>query len=423
MRKLLFPLGLGTALSLMGDATLYTVLPTHTAEAGIALGGVGILLGVNRAVRLFLNGPVGLAYDRIPRRRLFVPALFVGALSTALYAATQGFWPLFVGRLLWGLAWSGIWVGGATMILEAAALPERGRWTGLYQTWFFVGTTLGALGGGVLTDLLGYTATMWICAALTAAGGLVALVLLPETSAETSTETSSARAPAAADPGSGPQPPIPDLGPGRASGQGRRANRELWLAVSLQGVNRFIISGVLSGTLGLLIQDWVGASGIAIGVATLTGVVMAGRTVLSMGAAPLAGTLSDRSGSRWTVVAWSLAIGAGGMVLLSLDGPVGIVAGISAVAISGGSLQALATTLTGDAAGHAQRGRAIGMLHTAGDFGSAIGPSIAYALLPLIGLRTMYLLCAGLFLISLGPILRFYGKQQGHLRAPLVSRG
>lgn len=100
--KVLFPLGLGTALSLMGDATLYTVLPTHTAEAGIALGGVGIILGVNRVVRVFLNGPAGLAYDHWPRRRLFVPALFIGALSTAVYATTRGFWPLLVGRLLWG---------------------------------------------------------------------------------------------------------------------------------------------------------------------------------------------------------------------------------------------------------------------------------------------------------------------------------
>ena len=49
------PLGLGTALSLMGDATLYTVLPTHTAEAGIPLSSVGIMLGINRAVRILLN--------------------------------------------------------------------------------------------------------------------------------------------------------------------------------------------------------------------------------------------------------------------------------------------------------------------------------------------------------------------------------
>ena len=70
-RTVLFPLGVGTALSLMGDGTLYTVLPTHTAEAGIALTSVGIILSVNRLVRLFLNGPAGLAYDRWPRRRRF----------------------------------------------------------------------------------------------------------------------------------------------------------------------------------------------------------------------------------------------------------------------------------------------------------------------------------------------------------------
>ncbi len=45
----------------MGDATLYIVLPTHTAEAGIPLASVGILLGVNRAVRLLTNGPAGVA--------------------------------------------------------------------------------------------------------------------------------------------------------------------------------------------------------------------------------------------------------------------------------------------------------------------------------------------------------------------------
>ena len=122
----MFPLGLGTALSLMGDATLYTVLPTHTAKAGIALSSVGIILGVNRAVRLFLNGPAGLAYDRWPRRRLFVPALFIVSLSRAVYAATRGFWPMLVGRLLWGLAWSGIWVGGATVILDVTAAKIAG---------------------------------------------------------------------------------------------------------------------------------------------------------------------------------------------------------------------------------------------------------------------------------------------------------
>jgi MFS family permease len=379
-RKVLLPLGLGTALSLMGDGTLYTVLPTHTAEAGIALSSVGIILGVNRAVRVFLNGPAGLAYDRWPRRRLFVPALFIGALSTVVYAATRGFWPMLVGRLLWGLAWSGIWVGGATVILDVTTDRDRGRWTGLYQTWFFLGAALSTFSGGLLTDWLGYGATMWIGAAVTAVGGVVALILLPE--------TRHAR----------PNPgnlSVEEIGPQL------RANQELWVAMSLQGINRFVIAGVLAATMGLLVQGWLRSTSLTLGVATLTGVLMAGRTLLSIVAAPLAGTASDRLGSRWGVAGWGLAIGVASIALVAWGGPMAILAGVSLGAVAGGSVQALVTALTGDLVSQAQRGRAIGLLHTVGDLGSAIGPPVAYALMPWIELRGVYLLCAGLFAAGL----------------------
>jgi MFS family permease len=378
--RVLFPLGLGTALSLMGDATLYTVLPTHTADAGIALGSVGIILGINRAVRLFLNGPAGLAYDRWPRRWLFVPALLIGALSTAVYAATHGFWPLLVGRLLWGLAWSGIWVGGATIILDVTTDQDRGRWTGLYQTWFFLGSAFGAFAGGLLTDRLGYNATMWIGAALTTVGGLAALFLLPETRRVRHN-------------------------PGHLDAQENRptirANRGLWIAASLQGINRFVTAGVLSATMALLVQDQMKSANLTLGVATLTGALMAGRTLLSTVSAPLAGTMSDWLGSRWKVTTVGLAIGILGMVLMAWSTPVAILTGISLGAVAGGSVQALVIALTGDLVNQAQRGRAIGLLHTVGDFGSAVGPSVAYALMPWMGLQGVYLLCAGMFAVGL----------------------
>jgi len=385
-RKVLFPLGLGTALSLMGDGTLYTVLPTHTAEAGIALSSVGIILGVNRAVRLFLNGPAGLAYDRWPRRRLFVPALFIGALPTAVYAATRGFWPLLVGRLLWGLAWSGIWVGGATIIMDVTTAQDRGRWTGLYQTWFFLGAALSALAGGLLTDWLGYGATMWFGAAVTALGGVVALILLPETR--------------------GARPDLDDPSVEEIKPQ-LRANRGLWVVTSLQGINRFVIAGVFAATMGLLVRDWLSSAGLGLGVATLTGLLMSGRTLLSIAAAPLAGTASDRLGSRWGVVAWGLAIGVVSMALVAWGEPLAILAGVSLGAVASGSVQALVTALTGDLVSQAQRGRAIGLLHTAGDLGSAIGPPAAYALMLWIGLRGVYLLCAGLFAVGLALVMLF----------------
>jgi MFS family permease len=394
----LWPLGLGTALSLMGDATMYTVLPTHTEQAGIALGSVGIMLGANRAIRIFLNGPAGLAYDRWPRRRLFVPALFIGALSTVIYALSRGFWPLLFGRLLWGLAWSGIWVGGATMILDVTTLQDRGRWTGLYQTWFFLGAAGGSFAGGLLTDKVGYAAAMWIGAALTALGGLIALLLLPET-----------------------RPFVPGLqGRGSREMQERgvdnsvpwRDNGGVWVAAALYGTNRFVISGIFAATLGLLVQERAQSMRLVLGVATLTGLLSASRTLFSMLSAPLSGTMSDWLESRWKVALWGLAMAVASMLLMSWDRLIVILVGIALGALASGSIQTLVTALIGDLVKDRQRGRAIGLLHTAGDLGSAAGPLVAYASLPWLGLPWIYRCCAGLFGIMWLLVMWFQIRQR-----------
>ena len=65
------PIGIGLALSLIGDTTLYTVLPNPeiAAQAGLSLAVVGVILGLNRLIRLLTNGVFGVVYDRQPRRR------------------------------------------------------------------------------------------------------------------------------------------------------------------------------------------------------------------------------------------------------------------------------------------------------------------------------------------------------------------
>lgn len=385
--RVLFPLGLGTALSLMGDVTLYTVLPTHTTEAGITLASVGIILSANRLIRLILNGPAGILYDRLPRRWLFIPALFIGALSTAVYAAGSGFWPLMTGRLIWGIAWSGIWVGGAAIILDVTTDQDRGRWTGLYQTWFFLGAAVGAFTGGLLTDNLGYTAAMWIGAVVTAIGAMGALVFLPETRSKNAIVTPRSE---------------------KTGTTKWRPNNEFIYVISLQGINRFTIAGILAATFALLVQDRISFDHLALGVASVTGVLIGLRTILSMIAAPMAGSLSDRWGNRWGVTFVGLGLGSLGMFLLIRSHLVLILIGIALTAIAGGSVQALVSARTGDLVDQAQRGKAIGLLHTAGDLGSALGPVTAYLLLRWIGLSGVYILGAGLFAVGAILALRMY---------------
>jgi MFS family permease len=260
-----------------------------------------------------------------------------------------------------------------------------------------VGAATGSFAGGLLTDWLGYTYTMWIGAGLTALGGVAALLFLPETR---------------------------DLRPGdEAAGRPNgslRANRGLWAVASLYGMNRFVLSGLFGATMALLAQDRLGAF-LPIGIATLSGILSAGRTVLSMAAAPLAGTASDRMGGRWPIAAWGAAGAAASMLLVAWGAPAAILAGVALGALAGGSIQTLVTALIGDLVSLEQRGRAIGAVHTAGDLGSAVGPLIAYAVLPWIGLRGVYLFGAGLF------ALQWIGMQwfraRGRRRVAVASYG
>lgn len=379
--RVLLPVGLGTSLSLFGDTSLYTVLPTHTDAAGVALLSVGVLLSANRWIRLVLNGPTGLLYERWPRRRLFVPALFVGALSTAIYGYTSGFWPLLVGRLLWGLAWAGIWVGGNTIVLDITHAGSRGKWVGIYQVSFFLGTSGGALAGGILTDVVGYHVAMAINAAATLLGAVLALVLLPETrGARLSSEEHISAASAA-----------------RAS----RPNGSFAAAVALQAANRLVIPGIMLATFGLYLSNSFGgeihALGRALGIATVTGIALSANGIISMVSSPLVGRVSDWAGSRWRMATGGLAIGMAGFLLFVFAPPPFTLFGIVLVALAGASNQAMTTALAGDIATAGRHSRRLGVLFTFGDLASAIGPPFAFALIPLIGVGGLYLFCAGVF--------------------------
>ena len=50
--RVLIPLGAAISLPLPGDRTLYAVLPTQASPIGVSLGSVGILLDINRIIRI-----------------------------------------------------------------------------------------------------------------------------------------------------------------------------------------------------------------------------------------------------------------------------------------------------------------------------------------------------------------------------------
>ena len=363
-RFILNLLGIGTALSLLGDATLYTVLPHPdvSAQMGITLSMVGLLLGANRAIRLVINGPVGILYDRMPRRGLLVAALALGAGSSIFYAVSTGFWSLLAGRILWGVAWSLLWVGGNSVVLDVSTEENRGRNSSIYQMWFFIGVATASLFGALLTDLVGFRNGQWISVAVIAAAALAWAFLLPETRRQMS-------------------------GSEEAGGKTDKpaVERMPWKVIAKASltvfVTRFLAWGVLAATAILWLSDMFGKGAqivsIFIPIATLTGVYTALINLVSIGTTPLAGSVSDRVGRRWPIIGVAMILGAAGLWLMR--GEIRLLALIGAflVPLTGSTTETLVPAIAGDSVPTNFRSRALGLINTAGDFGATIGPFAA----------------------------------------------
>ena len=74
-----------TAVCLVGDSMLYVVLPTHLEEAGLtSLWQVGILLSINRLIRLPLNPLIGWLYTKISARTGVLIAVILAFFNNTL---------------------------------------------------------------------------------------------------------------------------------------------------------------------------------------------------------------------------------------------------------------------------------------------------------------------------------------------------
>lgn len=91
-----------TALCLAGDSMLYIALPIYWHEVGLeALWQVGVLLSINRLIRLPFNPLIGRLYKHLALKTGLLLAVVIGVLSTAGYGLASGFLAWVLLRGLW----------------------------------------------------------------------------------------------------------------------------------------------------------------------------------------------------------------------------------------------------------------------------------------------------------------------------------
>tara|TARA_B100001250_G_C19815928_1_gene798389 strand:+ start:2606 stop:3757 length:1152 start_codon:yes stop_codon:yes gene_type:complete len=259
--------GSATAFSLLGDQALYAILPTYYLELGLLPWHVGLLLSVNRFIRVFINHWVARICKKLPVRPLFVIALFVGAILTLIYALTDVFALLLIARLTWGFCWAIIRQIGLMTVSENSTERFAGRSMGFYSGLSRLGSVTGNFFGGLGHDILGYTGILTLFSGLS-------LLALPLGSFSFS-----------------------DDGNSEVRDDDKRKMVNAGKSVVFGGFAiGFVGQGALMSTLGLFLTKEIG-TGITlgsffIGVATLTGGLMATRWLADL-LAPLLGALSD----------------------------------------------------------------------------------------------------------------------------------
>ena len=381
------------AVSVMGDSMLYGVLPANLGDFGLTAGlGAGLVLSANRWIRLISNSWAASIYNRFGLRIPLMISVILAMATTISYGLFQGFWPLLVARIGWGICFS-IQIISLYMVVLREGEEYRGALMGVYNSLFRFGSLVAVIAGGLLVDTVGIRMA-FAMVAFVAVSCLPVVLLIEE---------------------DGPISGKPLEGSNVYKGNKDKGGGDIWtmllgtrsdklthnlklLAVNYtRFTNTFAVSGIVMATLGLLIRHRIGEfwdfGGLMIGAATLTGLILAPGWASEVGLSIYFGRMSDRFGRRSVlliclpvVVFGSLALIAANISVLILVVPL-IFAATTASKVS---LDALA----GDLSSGADRAHVMSRYATWADLGAALGPVAGYTLISVIGLSAIYTLSA-----------------------------
>jgi len=165
----------------LNDGLAWGLLPLLFVRGGLAVGQVGLLVALYPAVwglGQLLTGPLS---DRLGRKPLITAGMLVQALALAGTALAGSLLPWAATAMLLGAGTAMVYPTLLAAIGDVAHPSWRATAVGIYRLWRDAGFAVGALLAGLVADLAGLVAAVWVVAALTAASGLVVAIRMYET--------------------------------------------------------------------------------------------------------------------------------------------------------------------------------------------------------------------------------------------------
>jgi MFS family permease len=165
----------------LNDGLAWGLLPLLFVHSGLPVSQVGVLAALYPAVwgvGQLLTGPLS---DRLGRKPLITTGMLLQALALASTAPANSFMPWAASAILLGVGTAMVYPTLLAAISDVAHPSWRATAVGVYRLWRDAGFAVGALLAGLVADLAGLDAAIWVIAALTAASGLVVAGRMYET--------------------------------------------------------------------------------------------------------------------------------------------------------------------------------------------------------------------------------------------------
>ena len=415
---------------------------------GYALAFGGLLLLLGRAGDLYGRRPfflAGLAF--------FAPASLLGGLP-------RGSWVPVGARFLLGLSAAAL-VPASLSLLTAnfAEGEERNRAIGVYGAMAALGFVVGMVGGGVITEFLGWRWVLFVNVPVALAALLAAPAALPESRNERAPRSLDLVGALSATSGLASLiyavSEVPQGGWTSTATLGFGALGVLLLAFFVVAERRSLAPLVPLGVLGeravvvpnaaIFLQSMVGIAWLyvltlhfqeVLGHGPLTaGLLFTPMTLVSVVAAPVAGRLATRLGVRTTASSGLVLVAAGLLLMMPMSAGGGLVFVLCGMVVGeiGFMLSNVPLTIAGSGgAGAGELGLSAGLLNTSIQLGNAWGLGVVASVIAAAtaalggeagsaealvgGLRWGVLTCAG-FAVLASPIVLF------GLRGAKVSEG
>ncbi|MEO8840136.1 MAG: MFS transporter [Kofleriaceae bacterium] len=165
----------------LNDGMAWGLFPLFYAAAKLSLEQIAWLAAIYPAVWGIGQLFTGALSDRIGRKWLIASGMWIQASGIASIAASATLVPFICGAVLLGVGTAMVYPTLLAAIGDVAHPSRRASTVGVYRLWRDLGYAVGALLAGIVADLVGLGAAIWLVATVTAGSGLVVAVRMSET--------------------------------------------------------------------------------------------------------------------------------------------------------------------------------------------------------------------------------------------------